>query len=357
MAKYQVKASDNPLKLAQKFRTTPSALLRENGLVRLTPGQLINVPGSAGKTPQNPVVTAYRNLVKVLTGNTGNNFQPSGGEVAGVTGGSLAGIPLPFETQRQYRMLNVDTPPPPVDPLRVNRVSRTGAGAVQYGTPSAGGGLRSPRPIAPFGEGGGGTSANINSAIFNRVSQNRVVQEFMNSPAMSGFQPVSNYVFRGQQQPSQVLGAGAAGTLMPAAPSPSFGVPGASFGEATRYSYTPVPGASFGEASSPALWPSEARFAATAGAAGAATSVPQITPASRAAGQAQFLSGGGINPTSGYIPTRADVWKMKANQRLRRISRMSQEELEASWSAGIVTPPPPPPEGNAVNVALNWRVG
>lgn len=72
---------------------------------------------------------------------------------------------------------------------------------------------------------------------------------------------------------------------------------------------------------------------------------PLITPSSRAAGQAQFLAGEGINPESGYIPTRGDVWQMKANARRRRMEANAGDVQQQETIAG-----------NAQNTAVNWRV-
>jgi len=75
----------------------------------------------------------------------------------------------------------------------------------------------------------------------------------------------------------------------------------------------------------------------------------------RTTGRAQFLSGNGIDPLSGYIPTQADVWLMKSNQRRRH----------TGWHAGdghtgdpsLVSPPISPYLGNLINTQLNWSVG
>ena len=79
----------------------------------------------------------------------------------------------------------------------------------------------------------------------------------------------------------------------------------------------------------------------------------------RTTGRAQFLSGNGIDPLSGYIPTRADVWNMKANARRRWLRGLSPDEIEASWqnTASVVSQPIEIPYGHPVNTSLQWRVG
>jgi hypothetical protein len=75
---------------------------------------------------------------------------------------------------------------------------------------------------------------------------------------------------------------------------------------------------------------------------------PLITPSSRAAGQAQFLAGQGINPNSGYIPTRGDVWQMKVNARRRKQAKQGGDAPQQQQEETVA--------GNASNAMVNWRV-
>jgi len=90
-------------------------------------------------------------------------------------------------------------------------------------------------------------------------------------------------------------------------------------------------------------------------------------------GRAQFLSGNGIDPISGYVPTRADVWNMKANARRKAGSKAGAEgergdrqtSTAVGWGNGrdvveesVIAEPPPLMDnwGNQVSNAVSWRV-
>lgn len=85
----------------------------------------------------------------------------------------------------------------------------------------------------------------------------------------------------------------------------------------------------------------------------AATTQTTVTPESRAAGKAQFLSGNGVPSNSGYIPTRADVWNMKANARRKKMAKG-----DTGGDSGVVNVAPETLQnnGNAVNTSVSWRV-
>ena len=79
----------------------------------------------------------------------------------------------------------------------------------------------------------------------------------------------------------------------------------------------------------------------------------EITPQTIATGRAQFLSGNGLKADSGYIPTRADVWNMKANMRRKK---MAKGDMGDQGGGNQVVVDPLQNNGNAVNTSVSWRV-
>lgn len=272
--KYTVKATDDLLKLSERFKSSPSSILRSNGLQTLTPGQTIVIPQrpAASTTPS------------VGTG-TVDQFGTAG------YWGTYNAIPKPYNPTKELmgtvgnflkETLPYATPKPKPTPYYA---------ATSYTDPNL-------RPVKT----GGNLSPDANGGGLR--------------PAYTGFQtPTTN----GFMSPgSQPVGGNFVGDQMG--------------GQVPGTAVTPPPPAQ-----------------------------PAVT---RAEGKAQFLSGNGLNPQSGYIPTRSDVWNMKANSRRKAMAQSDNDENANDYVGGLDAPVELAPvviptlenQGNNSN-AISWRVG
>lgn len=57
------------------------------------------------------------------------------------------------------------------------------------------------------------------------------------------------------------------------------------------------------------------------------------------------------SPPPVHIPTRSEVWEMKAAQRRRRMAKNGEENQTGGQAATLLNP------GNAVNTSISWRTG
>lgn len=314
MAKYRVKTTDDLLSLSKKFQTTPSAILNQNGIKSLTAGQTLRLP-----------------KVKKLAGywQTGDNER----KTVNVGGQDIRlGPNTTLNTQQAPRMNPF---------LQWLDILQGGTGGVQQspsGTTSIRGnapsnskapGLASPAqnmlPPSPFTS--AGSQARMNEAYVPNANPFGTQQPFQ-FPTQTGMQPPFGASTQPQyRQPS--YGGSYNPTVTPSVPAFS------SAGSQTRMNEGMAPPVistgyqDYGQRINQGVTPTNALPTVP--------NVPVITPSSRAAGQAQFLSGNGINPESGYIPTRGDVWQMKANARRRRMEQnagdQQQQVMENTGSA------------------------
>lgn len=287
--KYTVKATDDLLKLSERFKSTPSSILRSNGLQTLTPGQTIVIPqrpaaygGSYNPTIQPPTNVSNPFTSSFLSDTYVKPYKQTGFQTP-TTNGFLAQPPKTASV---------------VNPFSSSFLSNTYVRPYQqnsFQTPTTNGFL------APV-QTGGNLSPDANGGGLR--------------PAYTGFQtPTTN----GFMSPgSQPVGGNFVGDQMG--------------GQVPGTAVTPPP--------------------------------PTQPAVSRAEGKAQFLSGNGLNPQSGYIPTRSDVWNMKANSRRKAMAQSDNDENANDYVGGLDAPVELAPvviptlenQGNNSN-AISWRVG
>jgi hypothetical protein len=316
--KYTVKKGDSALTLGKKFAVPPQTILNQNRIKSLTAGQTVRIPttrkkGQAGYystgegerkivtiggqqirmgpnssiSPQQ-TVTPMQQFINNLMG-TGMD---TSGAMTAAAPNSLAGIPLQGLTQQQ--MYYLGTVPQPTGGPKV---------------------MPSPTQFTPqWGQAGAGMNSFANQGLV----QPPVASGLINTPFSSaGSQARMNeaYVPAPQQ----------AAPFMTQSMPPPIQTGYADYGQRVNQGLvTPTN----------ALPTSQA--------------APLITPSSRAAGQAQFLAGEGINPESGYIPTRGDVWQMKVNARRRKQAKQGGDAPQQQQEETVA--------GNASNAMVNWRV-